>query len=167
AGTPFNTPVPVNYFDELLETLKEYKSCNEKITEFIAGAELFKIRRQFGLAAFMLHQATEYAYTILIKAVTGYRLATHNLARMIRFAGPFSPELANLFPRNDEAESRLFQKFQNSYIEARYRQDFVMTEDEILLLLERVKKLQVMVKDMISELREEPSEKTKTRSCIT
>src|SRR5512139_2291692 len=56
-GTPWSIPAAVNFAAEVAEVQKDFKFSNENITEFIAGAELFKIRKQFGLAAFMLHQA--------------------------------------------------------------------------------------------------------------
>lgn len=169
AGTPWSKPKEINYAAEVAEVQKDFKFSNENITEFIAGAELFKIRRQFGLAAFMLHQAAETAYTIFVKAITGYRLTTHNLCRMIRFASPFSSEIAALFPRNSESEIKLFQQFQNSYIEARYREDFMMTEDQITILNERVRKLQLIVRKTIArlhyEFEEPPKEPVQVTGC--
>src|SRR6266700_1143048 len=113
---------------------KEFNHCYNRITECIVGAELYPLRRQFTLAAFLLHQAAEHAYTIIIRVVTGFRASTHNLDKLIRYSLPFSAELSTLFPRHTEKEDHLFRQLQKAYIYGRYKDDYVVTEKEMLVL---------------------------------
>lgn len=109
--------------------------------EFLSGAELYCLRKQFALAAFMLHQVAERSYVALIQVMTGYRASTHNLDRLSRYAKGFSMAVNLLFPRNSEYEEHLFRQLQKAYIHSRYKDDYTITEDELQELLSRVKKL--------------------------
>ncbi|PVD49618.1 hypothetical protein DC498_24100 [Terrimonas sp.] len=46
-------------------------------TEFMAAAELFRVRKQNRLACFMLHQATELGLNSILKAGTGFHYRPH------------------------------------------------------------------------------------------
>jgi HEPN domain-containing protein len=127
---------------------KEFLRWDNQVSEFLAGTELYLLRKQFGLAAFLLHQAAEHACTVLLKIMTGYRAGTHNLDKLLRYCRPFSAELAQLFPRHTEKENDLFQLLQKAYVHGRYRDDYVVTEKELRLLTGRVKQLQLIVRQI-------------------
>jgi hypothetical protein len=116
SGTSLCIPKEVDLSLERANFSEEFVYWYDLITEFLAGAELYCLRKQFGLSAFMLQQAAEHGYTILIKTVTGYRLTTHNLQKLANFASPFDPELVAIFPRNTDHENHLFQLLQRAYI---------------------------------------------------
>ncbi|ULT44586.1 HEPN domain-containing protein [Niabella defluvii] len=63
------------------EIIKEGLS---KAREFLAGAELYRLRQQYKMAAFMLHQCVEQALQALLKAGTGYHTHTHNIERLLQ-----------------------------------------------------------------------------------
>jgi uncharacterized protein len=130
---------------------KEFSRWDSHVTEFLAGSQLYRERKQLGLAAFLLHQAAEHACTILYKLFTGYRAGTHNLDKLFRYCKPLSSALTLLFPRNSQKEHHLFQLLQKAYVHARYRDDYVITEKELVLLTERVKKLQVIMREAAKE----------------
>ena len=55
---------------------KQYQYCTQGINivnEFIAGAELFRVREQNKMAAFMLHQAAEQALLTIFKKARNER----------------------------------------------------------------------------------------------
>jgi HEPN domain-containing protein len=133
---------------DMAQQRKEFVRWDNHVSEFLAGTELYLLRKQFGLAAFLLHQAAEHACTVLLKLMTGYRAGTHNLDKLFRYCRPFSAELAQLFPRNTEKENNLFQLLQKAYVHGRYRDDYVVTEKELLVLTERVKQLQHIVRQI-------------------
>lgn len=145
---PLNTPLLHNPATEPALLQKEFTRWDTHVTEFLAGTELYRLRKQFGLAAFLLHQAAEHACTILFKMITGYRAGTHNLDKLLRYCRPLSAELAMLFPRTTEKENNLFQLLQKAYVHARYRDDYMITEKELRLLTERVKKLQLITREI-------------------
>ncbi|MBS1563652.1 MAG: hypothetical protein JST39_04650, partial [Bacteroidetes bacterium] len=65
----------------------------KRSAEFLKGAELYYLRRQFRLSAFSLHQAAEQAYIAISWQYTGFRPMVHNLEKLHRYALPFSAAL--------------------------------------------------------------------------
>ncbi|RYY81471.1 MAG: HEPN domain-containing protein, partial [Chitinophagaceae bacterium] len=111
-----------------------------KAGEFLAGAELFRLRKQWGMAAFLLHQSAEQSLLALVKTGTGFVPHTHSLERLVRYAALVSYRVAALFPQRTERDKRLFRLLQKAYIDSRY-EDYTITEPELACLLERVKAL--------------------------
>lgn len=135
---------PENFYEaDYLAEQKEYARWNSQVTELMAGAELYLLRKQYGLSAFLLHQAAEHAYAILLKTVTGYQPRPHDLDKLARLCQGFSPKLANLFGNN------LFQLLQKAHVNGRYRDDFAIDEKELQVLIERVKQLQAITREII------------------
>lgn len=124
-----------------LQARQAFDKWHRLAQEFMAGAELYTMRRQFAMAVFMLHQVAERSYVELIQVMTGYRAGTHNLDKLSRYAKSFSADVHLLFPRNNEQEEHLFRQLQKAYIHSRYKDDYVITEQEVRELLLRVKKL--------------------------
>lgn len=116
--------------------------------EFFAGAELYLMRKQLKMAAFMLHQVAERCFVGLIQVMTGYRAGTHNLDKLLRYARSFSAELCLLFPRNNEKEEQLFRQLQKAYIHSRYKDDYSVSEQELLTLKDRLAKMLDVVKQV-------------------
>jgi predicted nucleotidyltransferase/HEPN domain-containing protein len=93
-------------------------------------------------SVFQLHQSAEGFYNTLILVFTGYKPKTHNLGKLVRMSREFSPELSTVFPNNSRTEIHLFTLLKKAYVDARYNDKYVITEDELSTLIERVKKLQ-------------------------
>lgn len=126
-----------------LNTLEKlFRDGLNKSQEFLAGADLFRIRKQFRLAAFMLHQAAEQALSTLLKIGTGYHCCTHNIERLLRYAAMVSYQIPDIFPRKTETEKRLFSFLQKAYIDSRYREDYSIGVTDLLELTERVRTIQ-------------------------
>jgi uncharacterized protein len=134
-------PNPCNGASLQLQARQAFSKWHNMAQEFLAGAELYLMRKQFALAAFMLHQVAERSYVELIQVMTGYRAGTHNLDKLSRYAKSFSANIALVFPRNNEKEERLFRQLQKAYIHSRYKDDYVITAQEVEELMVRVKKL--------------------------
>jgi len=109
-----------------------------KAREFLAGAELYRLRQQYKMAAFMLHQCAEQALQALLKAGTGYYTHTHNIERLLQLCCLVSPQLAGLFPHHTKAGKRLLQK---AYISARYAADYKVSDAELQTLTGKVEML--------------------------
>lgn len=126
-----------------MEALKKaqessYAKGMNKVQEFLAGAELYTVRKQYKLAAFMLHQAAEHNLVTLLKVTAGLRVNTHNLDRLIRYGSMLSYHLPHIFPRNKDNEKRLFRLLQNAYIGSRYKEDYSIHFGEVELLTRQV-----------------------------
>lgn len=117
---------------------KWFTSANE----FLIDAKNAYDRNSFKKAAFELHQATERIYNAIMLVYTGYKPKTHNLDKLRTFTKDFSKDLYDIFPRNTKEEEHLFDLLQKGYIDARYKDEYVITEEEVKILLERIKILQ-------------------------
>ena len=126
----------------------ELSRKTSKAIEFLAGAELFVIRKQFEIAAFHLHQAAEQIYTGIIQFTTGLHVQTHNLDKLYRYSKYLMPGLKDLFPRDTEGEIKLFQYLQKAYLGARYDTDYSIKMTAVSKLFERVKKLLILCRDI-------------------
>lgn len=119
---------------------------------FLNGADYYLNADVYGLTCFSLHQAAENALTAIIRAVLGYRLNIHNLARLLRITQMFTPELKLVFSLDTIEGTQLFNLLQKAYNDPRYKDDFKPDEDSVKLLsslvsvlLERVKKIYVQM----------------------
>lgn len=64
---------------ETFNSKEAAKLCEDGLTkakEFLAGAELYRVRKQHKMAAFMLHQSAEQALRTVLKMGTGYHANT-------------------------------------------------------------------------------------------
>lgn len=145
-----NIPLAIpKYIDEqdLVKTNEALFSAGiNKAQEFLVGADLFRIREQNKMAAFMLHQASEQALNTMFRIKTGLYIHTHNLYKLIRYCSMVSYKLPAIFPRNNDKNERLFQLLQKAYIETRYKEDYVIRTDDLLVISERVRGLLEILK---------------------
>jgi predicted transcriptional regulator len=88
---------------------------------------------------------------------TGYKPKTHNLSKLRKQAKELSEELYLVFPaESNKREKQLFDLLKRGYVDARYRDDYTITKEELSTLIERVKEMQGIVericKDKIDSL---------------
>lgn len=138
---PLPFPATVNEDAIKNEAEQLYNQTKTRVQEFLAGAELYTIRVQYKMAAFMLHQAAEQALRTMLIIHTGLRINTHSLDRLIRYCTMFCFELPDVFPRGNEKEKRIFELLQKAYINARYNEDYSIKFKELSILTIQAKKL--------------------------
>ena len=114
---------------------------------FLKGAGFYINEEQYNIAVFELHQAAENFFNTVLLVFTGYKPKTHNLEKLRQYAKNLSEELFLLFPSSEKAETdaALFELLKRGYIDARYKEDFAITKDELIELEERVEKMQGVV----------------------
>ncbi len=143
AGNLYLSPIgDYNAETELKNLEKQYRDGLIKSQAFLAGADLFYSRKQHRLAAFMLHQATEQALGTLLKIGMGYYCCSHNIERLLRYAGMVSYRIQDVFPRKTDSEKKLFNLLQKAYIGSRYREEYSIGFTDLLKLTERVRAIQ-------------------------
>jgi HEPN domain-containing protein len=120
------------------DKLEIFNQGLNKVTEFLAGADLFRIREQNKMAAFMLHQAAEQALHTILKITTGLYLNTHNLDKLIRYCSMVSYKLPDIFSRTNEKNERLFQLLQKAYIGSRYDKSYFIDIDTLVEITNRI-----------------------------
>ncbi|RXK83431.1 HEPN domain-containing protein [Filimonas effusa] len=91
----------------------------QRAYSFMAGVELYMGRKEYALAALLLHQSAEQLFTALIFAQTGYRPQSHNLERLYQYARFICPALAVVQHETPEFIPQLLQ-LTKAYLESRY-----------------------------------------------
>jgi len=119
--------------------------------EFLVDTENALQRKSLKNAAFYLHQAAERTYNAAILVFTGYKPRTHNLGKLIRLCKDFSPELTRIFPNNTKEETHLFNLLKKAYIDARYKKEYTITEEELNDLVTRIRQLQAITERICQE----------------
>ncbi len=121
-----------------------------KAEEFLAGAELYRIRSQNKMAAFMLHQVAEQSLITLLKLKTGWHVNTHNLDKLYRYSCMVCYKLPELvFGNNKDRNRQLLYLLQRAYVEARYRRDYNVNSFELSAMEEMVKRVYRVLKEVI------------------
>lgn len=143
-GLVLPTPAEVDEVHRQKENALLLTQTRQRVREFLAGAELYSVRLQYGLAAFLLHQAAEQALRTMLILHTGFRLNTHSLDRLLRCCALFYSASLALFPRRSEKDKRLFALLQKAYVNARYKEDYRIKREELKALTEKVRLLQAL-----------------------
>jgi len=128
-----------NWEEVRITAEKDFDRWNRQAGDFFHSAEFIRSRRSWNMAAFFLHQAAEQCYQAILLAFMGYKPTTHNLDKLRRYTNRFSVELALLFPPGNEQEEDLFRLLASGYVSARYKEEFIITEREVDILIERIR----------------------------
>lgn len=127
-----------------------YIEAQNKVTEFIAGADLFMVRKETKLAAFMLHQAAEQCLHALFEISTGMYLNTHSIDKLLRYSCMACYRLPEIFPRNNDKEEKLFQLLQKAYVGGRYEAEYSISLRELEKLRSKVMELKEVLNGLKS-----------------
>jgi HEPN domain-containing protein len=138
---PLTRAAPPNLLHIRNVAQKDFERWSLQAEGFFQSALFNQQKKQLKIAVFLLHQAAEQIYQAILLAFTGYKPCTHNLDKLRRYTNRFSLELALLFPRNNTEEDYLFKLLLQGYVDARYKEDYVITEEELNQLMERIGKL--------------------------
>jgi len=116
-------------------------------SDFMDGVLLYQEKEKFRKSIFLLHQAAEHFYNTVLLVFTGYKPKTHNLDKLRHFTKQLSTELFTIFPFpvTDKIENHLFNLLKKGYIDARYKNDYVITKDELKILIDRIWQMQKIV----------------------
>ncbi len=112
----------------------------------LCASECFE-KEQFGICAFMLHQAVEQACICLVRVHIAYRSEFHNLYRLLRLCTCFSQRPFQMFLSTPEDE-RLFDVMAKSYSASRYSDDFSVSRQDVENLHQRVTSFLVLAREM-------------------
>lgn len=110
-------------------------------TSFIDGARYYITTKQYPTAAFMLHQAMEHGLRALLYSLTAHYKYGHNISTSLKLCTYCAPEIEMHFPQNSQAEIELFDLLKNAYVHPRYTPGYHISEEKLLLLMDRVDSL--------------------------
>lgn len=130
-----------------VNALKHYNHRMPLADGFLMCASECLEKEQYGICAFMLHQAVEQACICLVRVHIAYRSEFHNLYRLIRLCTCFSERPFQLFLSTPEDE-RLFDVMAKSYSGSRYKDDFTVSRQDAESLYQRVESFLLLVKKM-------------------
>ena len=118
-----------------------FQQCGTLLNEYMAGAQLFTVRKHYKLAFFMYHQATELVLTAFIKSQTGLQLRIHNVSHLNQYLSFLTPGLAAGFGGIAQKEKDAFRLLQKAYCSARYDQGFEVGFKELEIVREKLSAL--------------------------
>lgn len=154
AGLP--VAVPPDEEKRQKEAAALYKKGAGRAASFFAGAQLYALREEYAMAAFMLQQAAEQVLKTNLQLLSGYNCNTHNLDKLVRYGTLVSAHLPGLFGRGNPKDDALFSLLQRAYIEARYRDTYSISGSELSLLTGKVEALMQHAKEVwLNSLAEE------------
>jgi HEPN domain-containing protein len=118
--------------------------------DFMEAILLYQKNQKLRKAAFLLHQAAEHFYNTVLLVFTGYKPKTHNLDKLRHYVKAYSQELFLIFPfpAQSDTESHLFELIKGGYIDARYKDEYIITKEELEILIERVQKMEVVIEQL-------------------
>lgn len=133
-----------------IKALKHYEHRIPIADGFLMCAFECLVKEQFGICAFMLHQAVEQACICLVRVHIAYRSEFHNLYRLLRLCQCFSKRPFQLFLSTPEDE-RIFDVMAKSYSGSRYKDNFTVSRQDAESLYQRVTSFLSLVKEMCDD----------------
>lgn len=134
--------------DELKGIAQSYfDSWFVNAVDFMDGVILYQQNKKFKKSIFLLHQAAEHFYNTVLLVFTGYKPKTHNLDKLRQYTKHVSVELYAIFlyPTENHQEVQLFNLLKKGYIDARYKNDYLITEEQLDILIKRIFLMQNIV----------------------
>lgn len=139
-------------FEEIKQQAEEY--FNDKFqsaNEFLENANFNYSKEWYKKSSFMLHQACEsYIYAIRL-VFTLENPKQHNLSKLLNSVKKYSVEFINVFPQDTPEEKRLFELIKAAYVNGRYDPDFIVTKEDIDVLVPKVELLRDITKRICEE----------------
>jgi len=150
-GHPLATPKPMTA-QEALAVAEQYADAKvADISDWLRLAELSlaegaheaRWRRK---AAFNLHQAVETAYIAALLVWTFYFPRSHDIKFLRALAEDVDKSLVGAWPRDTKVERRRFEALKRAYVEARYSDQYDVSEDDLSELQRAASYLSELVK---------------------
>ena len=124
---------------------EDFEQWFEGANDFLWGYKQYFEKEKYKIAAFQLHQATERFYAAALMVSVGGKPKIHNLETLSKIIVYYHPEFMKIFPRQTTKEDRLFKLLKDAYIDARYKKEYKITQEELEYLAKRVEKLRDLV----------------------
>jgi len=135
----FAVPHVLTPFERKDKALRYFNKWFPQIEELIEGCKFYFHRNSLNIGVFELHQATESLYYIVLLVFTDYKPKLHNLWKLRKKTKPYSEELFATFgTETNEYDNHLFDLLKRGYIDARYREDYAITKNELKDLINKV-----------------------------
>ncbi|WP_341754843.1 HEPN domain-containing protein [Candidatus Tisiphia endosymbiont of Dioctria rufipes] len=107
-----------------------------------------------GISFISLFSSSSYCecfYNAILLVFSGYKPKLHDIRKLGSIAGNYNEELWQIFPHSSIEQRQCFRLLEQAYIEARYNKDYKITKEQLLYLIDRVKKLKTVTKKICLE----------------
>ncbi|WOS66817.1 nucleotidyltransferase and HEPN domain-containing protein [Sinorhizobium fredii] len=153
---PLAEPKRLSPADALRVAREHFEKHIKNATDFADGSRFYLDKSNLALAAFLLHQAVETAYSCLLLTLTNYSPPSHNLKFLRGLAEDRDHRLIAAWPRDQHRLTAWYNILNEAYVKARYSKHFEITEESLGWLLERTEHLHRIVtlicKERLAEL---------------
>lgn len=106
---------------------------------------------EINVAAFLLHQAIEHAYSTILLTLTNYGPPSHKLTLLRSLAEEQDRRLADAWPRDQRRFTAWFNTLNEAYVKARYSKHYEISREALVWLGERTTELHRLVKNSCEE----------------
>ena len=130
---------------------KDYKHWFSRGKEFFFLCNDSLKRENYPLAAFLLHQATESFYNTILLVFSGYKPKLHDILKLGKIARSYNKELFGVFPYETQEQRKCFELLMRAYIDARYNEDYKISKEQLIYLIERVEYLKILTEKICLE----------------
>ncbi len=139
---------PKSPSEQKAKAQKDFDGWFESANGFFKTFEFNFNEKDFKIAAFQLHQATERYYGTIQLVFTGYKPKTHDIAVLGRLAKALDIEFGKVFTQATVEERRRFTLLRKAYVEARYNMDYTISKADLDYLSERVQLLKKLTEQI-------------------
>lgn len=115
-----------------------FLSNNQVAVSFYHNAKHLKNEGHPALSCFMLQQATELSLRALITAFKGVDKKTHSISELKKHVAMIAPQLNHIFSFDTAEDQLLLKLLEDAYLKSRYETDFMINEEQLDTLVERV-----------------------------
>jgi predicted nucleotidyltransferase/HEPN domain-containing protein len=105
-----------------------------KVDSTLKGAAFYVSQGESKDAAFSLHQAVERAYICFLLVHTLYFPRSHNIKFLRSLAEDVDTALVTAWPRELKADRRRFELLKRAYVEARYSDQYEISDEDLAAL---------------------------------
>ncbi len=132
--------------DVMLRHAEDYfQEWLESADGFLDSAVYNRTKGRLKIAAFLQHQAAERYINCLLLVQTGYRPKEHDMEKLFGQAAGFEPRIVDIFPPDESRSKHLFSLLRRAYVDARYNKNYVIKEDELAAISQRIETLKSLV----------------------
>ena len=149
ATYPITTPIAVQEMKSRIQ--QQFAFIFKKALDFNKSAVYLYENAPSHIITFMLHQAVELTYRGILQCLNGYDKKTHEIRALKKHARRCAPQLNSIFPDNTEEEKRLLDILENAYLKARYEDWYIVPENDLSSLFQKVVQLQEAATKIIEE----------------
>jgi HEPN domain-containing protein/predicted nucleotidyltransferase len=149
----FKSPKDLTRIEQKEIANKYFNLWYPRALSSLDGARFYFSKGYINDAAFTLHQTTERLYNTVLLVFTGYKPKTHNLDKLRTYIKTISQTLFAIFPFpvKDNEQNRLFEILKRAYIDARYKEDYSLSDSDFKILVAKIEKMQKTVEKICGE----------------